>query len=144
MAAAAELGVALERFPLVASPGRGSGPGGWAWVVAALLDAFDVVLARPPSLGAEDVRRLVARARERGSVLVLASAALSSGAADLELHMVRSAWEGVGQGHGRLRARRMEVAVGGRRAGGPGRRCWLWLPGPDGKVALAERPANGG
>ncbi|MDQ2826290.1 MAG: hypothetical protein M3Y04_04945, partial [Actinomycetota bacterium] len=34
LAAAAEMGVALDRFPVVASPGRGSGAGGWAWVVA--------------------------------------------------------------------------------------------------------------
>ncbi|MDQ4071247.1 MAG: hypothetical protein M3203_17525, partial [Actinomycetota bacterium] len=39
LAAADELGVSLERFPLVPVAARGSGPGGWAWVVAALLDA---------------------------------------------------------------------------------------------------------
>ena len=139
--AAAELGVVLERFPLVATPRR-TGRGGWAWTIAALLDAFDVVLARPPSLGAEDVRRLLARARERGSVLVLTGGRPSSGVADLELHMVHSAWEGVAQGHGRLRARRMEVVVSGRRSGAPERRCWLWLPGPDGEVAVAEPPRH--
>lgn len=68
LAAAAELGVALERFPLVPSVGR------WAWVVATLLEGVDVVLGRPPAGGvrAADARRLIARARERGSVLVVA------------------------------------------------------------------------
>ena len=68
LVAAAELGIALERFPLVASPP----PAEWPTVVAALLDAFDVVLAwAPPHLRAVAGRRLVARARERGSVLVV-------------------------------------------------------------------------
>jgi hypothetical protein len=66
--AAAELGVALERLLLVAPPG----PGEWPTVVATLLDGVDVVLAAPPrSLRAADARRLAARARERGAVLVL-------------------------------------------------------------------------
>ncbi|MFN2607847.1 MAG: hypothetical protein ABR511_08115 [Acidimicrobiales bacterium] len=69
--AAAELGVVLERFPLVAA-GPGAGPGGWAWVVAALLDAVDVVVAWPPAaVRPTDARRLAARARERGAVLVV-------------------------------------------------------------------------
>ncbi|MGI9023941.1 MAG: hypothetical protein ACR2HV_12050, partial [Acidimicrobiales bacterium] len=70
--AAAELGIALGRFPLVAAL-PGSGPGGWPWVVAALLDAVDVVVAWPPSrLRRADAHRLVARGRERGAVLVVA------------------------------------------------------------------------
>ncbi|PZS23417.1 MAG: hypothetical protein DLM54_01335, partial [Acidimicrobiales bacterium] len=59
--AAVELGMCLERFPLVAAR-PGSGPGGWPWVVAALLDAVDVVVAWPPTLlRPGDAHRLVAR-----------------------------------------------------------------------------------
>ena len=144
LAAAAELGVVLDRFPLVASPGPGSGPGGWAWVVASLLDAFDVVLARPPSgagggLRAADARRLTARVRERGAVLVVAGAPGSwSEPAEVRLTLASAAWEGVGLGHGRLRARRVEVATGGRGAAGRERRVPLWLPHPDGGVRASE------
>jgi hypothetical protein len=139
LAAAAEAGVALERFPLVASPGPGSGPGGWAWVVAALLDAFDVVLARPPAgsgVRGADGRRLTARVRERGAVLVVAGAWAEP--AEVRLTLASAAWEGVGQGHGRLRGRRVEVVTGGRGAAARERRVPLWLPHPDGGVRAVE------
>ena len=128
--AAAGFGVVLERFPLVAAP-PGSGRGGWPWVVAALLDAVDVVVAwPPPHLRPADRRRLVARNRERGSVLVVPGS--SWDAVDVRLSVVASAWEGVGEGHGRLTARQVEVEAGGRGAAARLRRATLWLPGPDG------------
>lgn len=134
MAAAAELGVVLERFPLVPSPGRSSGAGGWAWVVAALLDACDVVLARPPAhVKAADARRLTARVRERGSVLVVSGGRWTE-PAEVQLTVAATAWEGVGRGHGRLRSRRVEVVAGGRGAAARERRVWLWLPHPEGGI----------
>ncbi len=140
--AAAELGVDLERFPLVAAR-PGSGPGGWSWVVAALLDAVDVVVAWPPGrLRRADARHLAARGRERGAVLVVATEpAFRSGtepawteAVDVRLTVVTSTWEGIGHGHGRLLARRVEVAATGRGAATRERRCTLWLPARDGEV----------
>ena len=79
MLAAAELGVALERVVVVATPPAEA----WATVVAALLDAVDLVWAGLPSrVGAGDARRLAARARERGSVLMaLASSVAGAGGA---------------------------------------------------------------
>ena len=73
--AAAELGLALERFVLVASPDTEPGPDNetatWAAAVAALVDAFEVVLVQATHrVGARDARRLAARTRERGAVLV--------------------------------------------------------------------------
>ncbi len=131
--AAAELGVALERFPLVAAPGNADE---WAWAVAALLDAVDVVLARPPGrVGAAAARRLAARARERSTVLVVSGAWPE--ALDVRLEVESAAWEGVGDGYGRLRARRVEVVAGGRGAASCQRRATLWLPGPDGGVETA-------
>lgn len=143
LAAAAELGVALERFPLVPAPARGEGAGGWAWVVAALADACDVVLARPPAhVKGADVRRLTARVRERGSVLVLAGTWPEP--AEVQLAVVSSAWEGLGQGHGRLWGRRVEVVAGGRGAAARERRVGLWLPHPDGglREVVDERRAH--
>jgi hypothetical protein len=138
LAAAAELGVALERFPLVASPARSSGNGGWAWVVAALVDACDVVLARPPThLKAADARRLTARARERGAVLVLSGSGWPE-AAEVQLTVSSSSWEGLGQGYGRLLGRRVEVVAGGRGAAARERRVGLWLPHPDGGLRPVE------
>jgi hypothetical protein len=131
MVAASEVGVDLERLALVPAPGARA----WPTVVAALLDAVDVVLVRsPPGLPACQARRLAARARERGAVLVPLGA--WSVAPDLWLAVATSAWQGLGQGHGRLEARRVEVVVGGRGSAALERRASLWLPAPDGTIAL--------
>ena len=134
--AAAELGVALERTLLVVEPG----PGEWAATVAALLDAVEVVVARPPQPVATGTqRRLVARARDRGSVLIQAGGSPGSWAQAPDLVVTGSAvrWEGLGQGHGRLQARRVRVAVTGRRGADRPRRADLWLPGADGRISVA-------
>ncbi|HWJ61816.1 MAG TPA: hypothetical protein VNS19_07585 [Acidimicrobiales bacterium] len=142
--AAAELGVALERTLLFADPG----PQEWAGTVAALLDAVEVVLVQPTgSISPTTQRRLVARARDRGSVLLQAGGRPEVWAAqpDLAVASGASRWEGVGIGHGRLRARRVAVQVSGRRGAVRPREAELWLPGPDGQVALAApaRPVGG-
>ncbi|HUQ62487.1 MAG TPA: hypothetical protein VM121_01880 [Acidimicrobiales bacterium] len=129
LAAAAEAGVVLERFPVV-SASSGNGPGGWAWVVAALLDAIDIIVIWPPShLRATDVRRLTARGRERGAVLVVADAgARWPVPVDVTLCASKVEWQGIGQGHGRLEARSIEVVAAGRGAAARERRAQLWLP----------------
>lgn len=128
LVAAEELGVDLARFAVVPEPG-----GQWAVVVAALLDGFDLVLVHPPArVQGTDARRLAARARERGSVLVVMDAHAWPETPDLHLAVVASAWEGLGSGHGALRSRRIEVSSGGRRAAGRERRVSVWLPGPGG------------
>jgi hypothetical protein len=139
--AAAELGVALERTLLIADPG----PQEWAGTVAALLDAVDVVLVQPSQQISPTVqRRLVARSRDRGSVLIQAGGRAGVWAAlpDLSVAAGASTWEGLGVGHGRLRARRVEVEVAGRRGAVRPRRAELWLPGPDGQIEVAA-PAAG-
>src|ERR671911_1559343 len=129
--AAAETGIALERLALVPTPG----PRAWPTVVAALLDAIDVVLVRsPPGLPAPQARRLAARARERGAVLVPLGP--WSEPADLRLAVTASTWRGLGQGHGHLLARQVEVAIAGRGAATRERRFLLWLPSPDGTITL--------
>lgn len=134
--AAAELGVVLERFPQVLLPAT-AGAAGWAWAVAALADAVDVVLARPPAhLAGSHTRRLAARVRERSSVLVTSGGSWPG--ADVRLSVVGGCWEGVGEGHGRLRTRRVEVVAGGRGAAARGGRVALWLPAPGGGVAPAD------
>lgn len=132
--AAAELGVALERFPLVASPP----PGEWPTIVAAVLDAFDVVLARPPArLPLGQARRLSARARERGAVLLLAGGDAHVEGADVRLTTAAPEWHGLGAGHGHLTGRVVDVVARGRGAASRERRVRVWLPAPGGGIAEA-------
>ena len=130
LVAAAEHGVDLDRLVLVGQPGDA-----WATVLATLVDALDVVLVRPGGRHpASDVRRLAARVREREAVVV----ALGDwDGADVRLTVVRSRWEGLGPGHGHLRARRVEVQATGRGAAARPRSAVLWLPGPTGRVEAA-------
>jgi hypothetical protein len=144
LAAAAEAGLVLERVALVAEPA----PGDWAAVVAALLGGVDVVLVGPTHrVGAADARRLAARARERGTVLVQLRPPRRSGRsvgleADLRLTVIDASWQGVGRGHGHVQARRLTVDVGGRRWADRPRQVELWCPGPTGAVVtVASEPA---
>lgn len=137
LAAAAGVGVVLGRLALVAAPGRD-----WPSVVATLLDALDVVVVRLPAPARAGIaRRLVARARERGSVLV--SLGPWEGA-DVRLCLAAARWEGLGEGHGRLRARRVEVVAEGRGASARPRRAGLWLPSADGGVTTAPAELRAG
>ena len=132
--AAAELGVCLERMVLIGSPE----PSAWSTVVAALLDAFDVVMVCPEHrIRPVDQRRLQARCRERGAVLVQAGGRPDAWPElpELRLTVLAQAWRGLGRGHGHLQTRRVTVEVTGRRQAARARRVELWLPGPDGRVA---------
>ena len=133
-AAAAEAGVALERFIRVAEPGRQ-----WATVVASLLEAFDLVVVHPPSgAGEGDMRRLAARARERSAVLLVAGAWEG---AMVNLTVAGQRWRGLGAGHGYLRSREVEVRALGRGAAAKPRVANVWLPGVDGVVSAARESA---
>jgi hypothetical protein len=133
--AAAETGIALERLALVPTPGARA----WPTVVAAFLDAVDVVLVRAPArLPAAQARRLAARARERGAVLVPLGTWPEP--ADLRLAVTASAWHGLGQGHGSLHSRQVEVLATGRGAAARERRVLLWLPAPNGTIAPVTAP----
>lgn len=141
LAAAHELGIDLAHLVLVADPPAKQ----WATVVATLVDGLDVVLVRAGGnfghsrVAAADARRLAARARERGSVLVLLGDERSwPEAPDVRLTITASTWEGLGDGFGHLRARRITVETEGRRAHARPRRAELWLPAAGGGVAEAE------
>ncbi|MDQ6696327.1 MAG: hypothetical protein M3Z46_02575 [Actinomycetota bacterium] len=134
--AAAELGVCQERMVLIGAPE----PSAWGTVVAALLDAFDVVMVSPEHrVRPADQRRLQARCRERGAVLVLAGGRPDAWPElpELRLTVTAQTWRGLGRGHGHLQARRATVEITGRRQAARARQVELWLPGPDGRVAAA-------
>jgi hypothetical protein len=104
--AAAEAGVVLERLAVV----RRTPPDRWGAVVAALLDGITVVVAAvPPRVRLGDARRLVARARERGAVLVAFGAWPVEAA--VRVHTGPGQWRGLGSGSGLLEARDLDVRV---------------------------------
>ncbi|WP_230425484.1 hypothetical protein [Prauserella cavernicola] len=135
LSAARELGVEVSRLALVPRPGAD-----FASATAALLDGVDLVVAGPPGRfgGTQTARRLAARARHRGAVL------LSLGpwpGAEVELRCAPVSWSGLEEGHGYLREREVAVEVGGRGAAARPVRTSLLL-GPDGVVVRAVDPVR--
>ena len=132
--AASELGVALARVVLVDVDGS---PSVWAERVAAAADGFELIVTCPP-VGAERVaRRVRQRLQARGVVLLAVSLSTPSLACDVEISSTAVTWAGIGQGSGYLMARRVTVAVSGRRV--PHRReCELLLPCPNGRMRAIE------
>ncbi|MGH3322665.1 MAG: hypothetical protein ACRDN9_21315 [Streptosporangiaceae bacterium] len=133
--AAAELGLDLDRLALVPDPGDR-----WLSVVATMAEAFDVVLVKPPTRAYDaQSRRLAARFRERGTVLLVLG---SWPGCEARLAVTGSRWHGLGNGHGRLTAREAMVTVSGRRSAARPRTATLWLPDPVGGVRLADPGAT--
>jgi len=106
----------------------------WASVMAALVDGFEVVIHTSRSVGERDARRVRAHAREKEAVLMQVGSVRAGGIADLQLDVVGSTWSGIGDGHGHLVSRLVDVEVSGRRLGGRPRRTSLWLPDEQGVV----------
>ncbi|MFI8526118.1 hypothetical protein ACIGB8_16795 [Promicromonospora sukumoe] len=158
MAAAADAGCDLSRTLVVPLP-AGSGVDAPA-VLAALIDGMDVVVVGPEvALLDQDRRRLTARARDRGTVLV-PTAPLSAGYSPLQrpstgrmsstqrgtgdwvgAHVVLEAtaggWAGVDGGVGWLRRRTLRVRRTGR--GSAARPVHLDVEVPVCRAAGAER-----
>jgi hypothetical protein len=129
--AAAESGIALDRLALVPNPGPE-----WPTVVAALIDGVDVVvIAVPGQVSASIASRLVARARQRGCVLVPYGRWTG---ADVTLQVTQGRWEGLGTGHGRLRRREVTVIARGRGTAAWPKEITMWMPG------LAAAPRDPG
>jgi hypothetical protein len=138
--AAAEYGIELSRLAIIEQPGSG-----WTTAVGALLDAVDVVAARPPGgrsgLPPGDVRRLAARARSRDAVLVAYLAGAEWPGADVRLSARDGQWAGIGAGTGRLRARQVQVSAEGRGQAARPRSATLWLPAAGGGVGTVPTVA---
>jgi len=176
LVAAAEHGLVLDRLALIDAPPTRRG----AELVAAVLDGVDLVLldARMALSGVES-RRIAARLRERGSVLIMvepvcsmgprpslprtsgpristtrasAAGASTAGAStagasmsqaaggwspDVVLTVAGSQWQGLGEGHGMLRRRRVRIdAIGRGRAARP-RQLEVLLPAEQGSVDVS-------
>ena len=151
LVAAAEHGLVLDRLALIDAPPTRRG----AELVAAVLDGVDLVLldARMALSGVES-RRIAARLRERGSVLIMVEPVCSMGprpslsrtsmsqaaggwSPDVVLTVARSQWQGLGEGHGMLCRRRVRIdAIGRGRAARP-RQLEVLLPAEQGSVDVS-------
>ncbi len=142
--AAADMEVALERTVFVDDPHHAGADS--ANVLGALVDGFDVVVTSADflaSLPSSLVRRFTTRLQSRGAVCIVVDHTRLV-AADLRVDTDVHTWNGIGDGHGRLCARRVSVGVDGRRHrsrdGRPTRRD-VWLPGLSGRLEEIE-PAD--
>ncbi|MGC5166090.1 hypothetical protein [Luteimicrobium sp. DT211] len=134
LVAAAEAGVDLDRLALVPDPGLDA-----PVALAALLDGMDVVIVGPgAALADADRRRLQARARERGTVLLAATAWPG---AHVVLDAAPEGWSGAQAGAGWLRRQRVVVERTGRAGCTPGR-FEVALPlGSRGAASFRDRAA---
>lgn len=139
--AAIEYGVAPERIVLVDADGVDE----WADRVAAAADGFDLVLTAAPRGAERRMRKVRQRLQARGVVMVVVPAGgrgepgrdgLGVGC-DIEMSVTAAAWHGIGQGHGRLLARRVTIESSGRRVPRP-RRAECWLPSVDGRIDVVS------
>ena len=131
LAAAAELGVDLNRMALIPDPGADV-----LQVVSILIDGVDLVaVSLPAAVRPAPARQRVigGRLRQRGAVLLVLG---PWPGADLALTAREAGWRGIERGHGRLRDRELSVHIGGRRAAGPGSRVELLLRADRGVVRI--------
>ena len=108
--AGAAAGVAPERFAVA----RRVPPDRWATAVAVLLDGMSVVVAEVPRHArAGDAHRLVARARERGTVLVPLAGPRNPwpATATTRVHVEGGPWPGLEAGSGLLADRTPTVRI---------------------------------
>jgi hypothetical protein len=111
----------------------------WAQALATVAEAVPVVLVGTPGPVPDRIaRRLAAVLRRSGSVLLTQG---SWQGAEVRLQVVDATWEGLGEGHGLLRRRRVRVAAAGRGAAAVPRHAEMWLPGPDGRIAPLHHDA---
>jgi hypothetical protein len=144
LAAAQEVGVAIERVLVVSSP-----PDAWAATIGALIGAVDVVVFGAPNhrITPSEHRRMASRSRERGSVLLELGSPNPGGydaqlQYDLSFDVQPVEWVGLGEGHGCLLARELDVTTTGRRIGGRPRSGRFALPGTNGTLEHLGEPAD--
>jgi hypothetical protein len=132
--AAQDLGVDLARLAVVPHPGIA-----WAEVTAALVDGLDMVVLCPPFAPRPTMaRRLVARVRDRRSVLIVVPGRAGwPEHPDVHLRVSDMHWDGIGTGEGYLCRRRVTVTASVRRAAVRSRHHHLWLPSSTGEVVRA-------
>jgi hypothetical protein len=134
--AASQAGVSLDRLAVVPRPGLEA-----PTVVAALLDGVDVVVVGPEAaLTDADRRKLSARARDRGSVLL---STVDWPGAGVVLTVESGRWTGVDAGEGRLRTHELRLVRTGRGSAAVPRALDLTLPIGSTTAPQVAAPAAG-
>ncbi|MEV0650010.1 hypothetical protein AB0I28_32605 [Phytomonospora sp. NPDC050363] len=102
-----EHGIDPHRLAFIPEPGAHA-----AEVVSALIDGLDIIAVHAPAGLGSASRRLIAKARQAGAVLVPYGAApdRQRNRADVTLQVTGSHWKGLGQGRGRLRHHTITVS----------------------------------
>jgi hypothetical protein len=141
-AAAAEIGVPLERLAVITSPPAEVA----ATVLGALVDAVEIVLVDPSvNIRPHELRRIAARVRERKGLLVACGEVGSAWeGVDVRLRVTGTTWHGLEQGHGALCGSKVDIEATGRGAAFRPRRTSLWLQGGPTRWADAESGAESG
>jgi hypothetical protein len=93
------------------------------------------VVAPPAAAPAVLARRLAARAKQRGTVLI---ATRDWPTAELTIEADHGTWYGLAAGRGRLRWRTMTVVVRGRGAAERLRHAQMWLPPLTGPLPMVS------
>lgn len=122
---AAEHGVALQRTVCVSSGSSRA----WSHVVGALVDGFDLVAVMSPTCNAGEARRITARLRAQGSVLLVIG---NHGAFDADVVLTARSLQWQFDTH--ASSRTVRIATQGRRVHGS-RHVTVSLPSSQGRVA---------
>jgi hypothetical protein len=146
LAAAREVGVAIERVLVVSSSDAAT----WSAAIGALIGSVDAIVFGAPRhrVQPSEYRRMSSRCRERGTVLVeLAPDPVETRSVrgreaqlqyDVSFTVSPVEWTGLGLGHGCLQARALDVSIAGRRAHGRNRHARYELPSLDGDLRRIE------
>jgi hypothetical protein len=125
--AAHEYGVALQRVMCVSTGGHTQS---YAQVVGALVDGIDLVVVSSPTCSAAETRRIVARVKASGSVLIILGRA-GQFSPDVVLSSSATEWHF----HTHASSRTMSVQAHGRRVYNQ-RALTVQLPAADGAASL--------
>lgn len=103
--AAADWGIDLDRLILLPTGGKD-----WTQVIAALIEAVDLVIApTPPRLAPAELNRLTARLRDRRATVVVLGRWPAGSLAHVHAHTER--WDGIGDGRGYLTRRHLRLDI---------------------------------
>ncbi|MFB7678368.1 hypothetical protein ACFC26_43935 [Kitasatospora purpeofusca] len=128
LAAARAYGLPLERLLLVDTPGER-----WSEIASVLAGACEIILLDPPlPPRPRELQRLEARLRATGTTLLTTTPWHS---ATLRLTTGNPSWQGLGDGHGMLRSRAVDVHCTGRGRAARPRTARLLLPDETGSVS---------
>jgi hypothetical protein len=133
-----EAGLSVGQMVAVREPTAGFDDGVWGQVLATLIDGFEIIVfGAAARVRSGTARRLQARVQARGAVIVLVG---SGGSFSCDQQLTADIeWIGLGEGHGHLQARRVQLTLEGRRLQRP-RRDALWYPGPSGIIEPVAEP----